>query len=195
MSPPRAVALRSTDDPSHAATQPSWLQTLEHFGVPCLCYAADGRRVRTSPAAGALLEAAGAGAVVLAQADELARSTLQARSAVVAIGHGARVAERPCAIAGTVLVVYLPACRAGEPVRAVVVLHPAPERASDSDPHPALTRREHEVARLIAAGLTTKEIAGRLGRSVHTVRHHGEHVFRKLGVRTRSAVAATLWRG
>jgi DNA-binding CsgD family transcriptional regulator len=56
----------------------------------------------------------------------------------------------------------------------------------------ALTARERQVADLIASGLATKEIAAALDISTHTARHHTERVFQKLGVQTRSAVAALL---
>ena len=55
-----------------------------------------------------------------------------------------------------------------------------------------LTRREPEVARLLAGRATNREIAERLGMSPHTVRHHAENVFAKLGVHSRRAVAAQL---
>ena len=51
-----------------------------------------------------------------------------------------------------------------------------------------LSRREQDVARLVALRLTTVEIAKRLGISSHTVRHHTEHVMRKLGVHDRRDV-------
>lgn len=55
-----------------------------------------------------------------------------------------------------------------------------------------LTPREREVARSIALGASSREIAGVLGISVHTARRHTERVFEKLGVRTRASVAAVL---
>jgi DNA-binding CsgD family transcriptional regulator len=55
-----------------------------------------------------------------------------------------------------------------------------------------LSRREVEVARLIATGLSNRAVAKRLGLSPHTVRHHGERVFDKLGVRTRADIAIKL---
>jgi DNA-binding CsgD family transcriptional regulator len=56
----------------------------------------------------------------------------------------------------------------------------------------ALSARERQVADLIAKGLATKEVAAALAISTHTVRHHTERVFRKLGVQNRSAVVALL---
>lgn len=52
-----------------------------------------------------------------------------------------------------------------------------------------LTRREGEVAHLAAEGRSTKEIACLLKISAHTVRHHTENVFSKLGVHNRSELA------
>lgn len=55
-----------------------------------------------------------------------------------------------------------------------------------------LTRREGEVALLLAKGKQNEEIATALGVSRHTARHHTERVLAKLNVHTRSAVAAAL---
>jgi DNA-binding CsgD family transcriptional regulator len=55
-----------------------------------------------------------------------------------------------------------------------------------------LTGREAEVASLLARGLSNREIAERLAISRHTVRHHSEHVFLKLDVHTRKALALRL---
>lgn len=52
-----------------------------------------------------------------------------------------------------------------------------------------LTEREIEVVRLIARGLTNKEIAAQLFISSKTVQRHMENVFGKIGARTRAAVA------
>lgn len=58
---------------------------------------------------------------------------------------------------------------------------------------PALDRlsgRERAVADLIARGESTKCIAAQMGISEHTARRHTEHLFTKLGVRSRASVAA-----
>lgn len=47
-----------------------------------------------------------------------------------------------------------------------------------------LTPREREVAELMAQGLTTKAIAGRLGSSAHTVRNQRTSIFRKMNVQS-----------
>ena len=52
-----------------------------------------------------------------------------------------------------------------------------------------LTKREREVLRLVAEGLTNEQVAMRLGLSIHTVRAHLYSTFGKLGVGTRMAAA------
>ena len=52
-------------------------------------------------------------------------------------------------------------------------------------PEPDLTHRESEVLRLLAAGLTTEELAERLVVSRVTVRNHIQHLLAKLGVHSR----------
>jgi len=54
-----------------------------------------------------------------------------------------------------------------------------------------LTEREIEVLRLLARGLTNKEIATALDISAKTAGHHVQHIFEKAGVTTRAA--ATLF--
>jgi DNA-binding NarL/FixJ family response regulator len=56
----------------------------------------------------------------------------------------------------------------------------------------ALTASERRVARLAADGLTNREIAERLVVTVKAVEWHLSHVYRKLGIRSRSGLAAIL---
>lgn len=53
-----------------------------------------------------------------------------------------------------------------------------------------LTRREREIAELLAEGLSNKEIAARLVISQRTVETHVDHVLGKLGITSRSQVAS-----
>ena len=53
-----------------------------------------------------------------------------------------------------------------------------------------MTRREREVLRLLAAGRSDPEIAEALFVSPRTVEWHVGHIFDKLGLRSRAAVAA-----
>ena len=57
-----------------------------------------------------------------------------------------------------------------------------------------LTARELEVARLVTAGKTNREIAAELFLSEKTVETHLSHVFEKLGVSSRAALAGVLAR-
>src|SRR5690606_5785440 len=50
-----------------------------------------------------------------------------------------------------------------------------------------LTRREAQIVRLLAEGLTNQEIAGKLYRSVRTVDHHVSSILSKLDVDNRVA--------
>jgi DNA-binding CsgD family transcriptional regulator len=55
-----------------------------------------------------------------------------------------------------------------------------------------LSGREQEVLYWVALGLTNDEVARRLWLSPHTVRTHLQHIYGKLGVRTRTEAAARL---
>jgi len=57
----------------------------------------------------------------------------------------------------------------------------------------ALTSREREVATLVCVGLSNKQLAHRLNVSEGTVRNHLYHIFRKVGVRNRTALAAIIF--
>ena len=83
-------------------------------------------------------------------------------------------------------------------IRAVLVAAGHGEPAASTAPpvrrgkHPGgLSRREVDVLRLAAKGLTTREIGERLFISAKTADHHIQHVYVKIGVSTRAAAA--LW--
>jgi LuxR family transcriptional regulator, maltose regulon positive regulatory protein len=98
----------------------------------------------------------------LGRTEAAGRELAAARDRLAALGAraGAERAERFLAAAG--------------PVRAPAVL----------------TRREHEVLRLVADGLTNRQIAERLVVSEHTVHRHVTNVLRKLELPSRAAAAA-----
>jgi DNA-binding NarL/FixJ family response regulator len=98
----------------------------------------------------------------------------------------------PSGVEGPQLVAAIEAAAAGLVVldAAVVetLLHApssAPSRASDTLAE-ALTPRELEVLRLVAAGLGNKEVASRLEISEHTVKFHVASIMGKLGASSRT---------
>ena len=68
---------------------------------------------------------------------------------------------------------------------------PAAQTAGRTRNPAGLTEREVEVIRLLARGMTNKEIASSLDISTKTAGHHVQHIFEKAGVTTRAA--ATLF--
>ena len=70
--------------------------------------------------------------------------------------------------------------------RVLAVFRESPGAGAGGDPElDALTSRELDVLRLIAAGLTNDEIATRLVLGTGTIKTHVNHIFFKLGVRNR----------
>ena len=63
------------------------------------------------------------------------------------------------------------------------------EVAGSLDPRSALSTREREVYDLVCAGLSNRDIAKRLFISEATVKVHVHHVFDKVGIRSRTALA------
>ncbi|MFD3343809.1 LuxR C-terminal-related transcriptional regulator [Streptomyces anthocyanicus] len=67
-----------------------------------------------------------------------------------------------------------------------------PRHPHDGSPLGPLTPREREVADLIGEGLTNRQIAERLVISKRTADTHVEHILTKLGVTSRTQIAATI---
>jgi DNA-binding CsgD family transcriptional regulator len=61
--------------------------------------------------------------------------------------------------------------------------------AAAVDPVSALSDRERQVYDLLCEGLTNREIAKRLFISVETVKAHAHHIYDKVGIRSRTALA------
>jgi DNA-binding CsgD family transcriptional regulator len=56
-----------------------------------------------------------------------------------------------------------------------------------------LSRRESEVALLVAGGSSTPEISTALCRSINTIETHLKSIFRKMGVNSRAGMAHRLY--
>ncbi|MGH9157406.1 MAG: response regulator transcription factor [Acidimicrobiales bacterium] len=76
----------------------------------------------------------------------------------------------------------------GEAVERVLAV--AGHRRAARPPFPAgLTTREAGVLRLLALGLTTRQVGERLVISAKTADRHVQHIYTKIGVSTRGAAA------
>ena len=67
-------------------------------------------------------------------------------------------------------------------------------RLRKHDERPALTQREQEILKLIAAGKSLPEIAKELYLGLTTVKTHAQHLYDKLGVSDRAAAVAVAMR-
>ncbi|MEV4177927.1 LuxR C-terminal-related transcriptional regulator [Nonomuraea sp. NPDC049709] len=145
------------------------------------CHAAGSGRAQPAArllgAAETVRAGAGAGvlpylAPLLARAEETARAALGAAGFEDEFAAGRRL-SRDAAIALAL----------GEPGPA------AAGESAETGPAP-LGRREAEVARLVAEGLSNKQIGARLFISEHTVDSHVRAIMNKLGVNSRAQIAA-----
>lgn len=182
-----ANVLKSRPSPtlSHSTATGSapWRETLLRFEVPFVWLSPDACAI-ASPAAHALFQEAYDDDTVPAEVKRLGTESGRAW-----VGDNELLRNVPTADGRFDLAIYAPS-EAPESRVVLVTVRPA---AAMRLPHGALTRREVEVARLIASGRPTKQIAGCLSISTHTARHHTERVFEKLGVRSRAAVAAMVF--
>jgi DNA-binding NarL/FixJ family response regulator len=64
------------------------------------------------------------------------------------------------------------------------------QRWEHNSDHERLTRREHEIIHLLAAGMRNREIAAQLVISTGTVKKHLDNIYDKLGVHTRTGAVA-----
>jgi PAS domain S-box-containing protein len=78
------------------------------------------------------------------------------------------------------------------------VIHPPRShqqaQAQPAEQPPTLTPREHEVLRLLGAGLTTEQMAEQLGLSPDTIRNHIKGLLAGLNARTRLDAVLTAYR-
>src|SRR6266516_4046809 len=88
---------------------------------------------------------------------------------------------------------HLPLRSGGTIVGVLILAFDAPRQPSGPvglEPQPRLTPRQREILDLIAAGLSTSEIAKQLTLSTETVRNHLRSLFRALNVHTRLEATA-----
>jgi len=90
-----------------------------------------------------------------------------------------------------------PTVRGGDVVpRPLTVLRTDPAAAEHAEQRPGrpLSPREAEVMSYISLGMMNPDIADRLGVSLKTVKNHVNHIFGKLGARSR-VEAVLIWQG
>ncbi len=114
----------------------------------------------------------------------------------VPIGHGRELASllpnaRFVALAGDA---HLPWVEEQRDVQRALAAFLDDAVHSEANGDSPLSRREAEVLRLVAAGLSNREIASTLVLSEHTVHRHVANILRKLTQSTRAAAAATATR-
>lgn len=104
---------------------------------------------------------------------------------------GPGVAKMPTPEAVSVMNGLASSGRLGAGEIAAVLAAAGHAREIDVAPPAGLTVRELDVLRLLATGMTNRQIAAALGISAKTVGTHIEHIYEKTGVRTRAG--ATLF--
>ncbi|HET7600354.1 MAG TPA: LuxR C-terminal-related transcriptional regulator [Gemmatimonadales bacterium] len=122
---------------------------------------------------------------------EAAASRLRLARALAALGR--RDAARREAEAALVAFQHLGAAlEADRAARTIAELDAAAAAAGGTrtKPRTSLTRRELDVLRLVADGLSDRETAERLGLSEHTVHRHVANILTKLGLKSRTAAVA-----
>jgi DNA-binding NarL/FixJ family response regulator len=117
---------------------------------------------------------------------ETAQARMELGTNLLALGRSA-AAEREVQVCLTSLI-ELGAM--AEVRRARRLLELSAGEGREEPPLAEVTRREREVLRLVAEGLTNRQIAMRLGVSDHTIHRHVTNILRKLDLPSRTAAAA-----
>jgi DNA-binding NarL/FixJ family response regulator len=73
---------------------------------------------------------------------------------------------------------------------AALLNQPVPYTPRDADGKPLLTPRQTRILQLVAAGSSDRDVARALGLSVRTVHTHLQHMYRTLGVSSRTEALA-----
>jgi DNA-binding NarL/FixJ family response regulator len=145
----------------------------------------------TSPSiAEAPLEAGGHDVVIVDQPAGSPRADRAVTDAILARAPGANVALlealKPLSVGEFLGVVKAIALDQPMPARH---LRPVPPVGSGSDMRELLSDRELEVVRLVAEGISNKEISLRLALSDKTVKNHISHILAKLSLTARTQIA------
>ena len=113
-------------------------------------------------------------------------ATIELATSLVALGRTDAAEREAAAALDCMLELGAPA----EAERARRLLSGFADDGSGQFPLPEVTARERKVLRLLAEGLTNRQIAERLVVSEHTVHRHVTNILRKLDLPSRTAAAA-----
>lgn len=181
------------------ATRDELARTLDDLGFGLLLFGADRRLLHANPSAAALIETEPERERLAAEANDIARalSNLTRGGGAASVATAEPVAREVRTRCGTY---RLRGCVAGErpfgyPGAVVVALERVGERmpsVRDLRERFSLTRKQAEVALLLAEGRSNSKIAETLLISPHTARHHTEDVLLKLGVHSRAEVGSRI---
>ena len=120
----------------------------------------------------------------------LARAAAVQTTAMAALGAQAAVRRRDQLDSNELMVAWDEGASLGTDELLDWVLRARGSRGRPSLGWDSLTPTEREVASLVAEGLTNPQIAQRLFVSAATVKTHVSHIFAKVGVASRSELAA-----
>jgi DNA-binding CsgD family transcriptional regulator len=170
-----------------AGDTPTVRRVLDAFAEAYVVFSGSGVRLHTSHAATKLFGTLRDHERLWSEMSQLAMSAIANGRSVHAF-DGEPKAIQPMLPGQLELHVRLARC--GVEVHAIVVVRLRSGSAGETGALNmfGLTARETEVARWIATGRPTKEVAKILGISTHTARRHLERIHAKLGVRNRAEV-------
>jgi LuxR family maltose regulon positive regulatory protein len=121
---------------------------------------------------------------------ETAGVRLALARSLVALGHTAAAEQEIRAAARTLRMMGAPESAARAVALLAEITSPPRERTSRRASASGLTERELDVLRLVAEGLSNREIGARLFLSEHTVHRHLANIRTRLGLPSRAAVVA-----
>jgi DNA-binding CsgD family transcriptional regulator len=179
------------------------IQSLDQLGHAFVAFDLDGREMVRSRVLDLALAGDPNGPEVLARAGQMAAAMIRLRRCA-GLPHSAP--PTPAAYRDVITpaglyrlrCAFLPAGALDPDETVMVAVDPPPPQLPSPDElrrRFGLTKREAETTLLLATGASNKQIAAELGISPHTVRTHGERIFRKLGVKSRKALGLKLLTG
>lgn len=178
-------AVRTTEAPEDAhvvlalVSQPSGLAdvlaSLGKNNIPVLAFAMTPREARELLAAGA------AGAIRRNADPQRLRAAIEAMSAGLSVIDFELSTETPS----------LPREQVRADIPRAAPTGGSPIESLEGEVAPSLTKREQEVIALMAAGLSNRRIAKRLGISEHTAKFHVNGILVKLNAGTRTEAVVT----